>query len=256
MTKLRKLAFVLLVFFLAPTVDRGVNAQTRPKVSGAISCESANPIPFPTKSPEPSEIRFAALGDTGRGCDDESSERSPQCAMSKRIAEVQKSTGFNLLLLLGDNVYERGNPKDFFEKLYNPYKQLAQNGVLIKGVLGNHDVPSLAGLKLQMKFFSAATLEEQAKFFSLPIEDQLKLPEVPKTFYTFTDKNNLAEFFALDSSMITGDCCGFFSSRNEYTEAEKKEHLDWLKSKLQASTAKWKIVLLHHPLYSSSRRHG
>ena len=35
-----------------------------------------------------------------------------------------------------------------------------------------------------------------------------------------------------------------------------KKQVDWLEAKLNQSKAAWKIVYLHHPLYSSGRRHG
>ncbi|MCA1609222.1 MAG: metallophosphoesterase, partial [Acidobacteria bacterium] len=165
------------------------------------------------------------------------------------MAEVQKTTRFDLMLLLGDNVYESGRPRDFFTKLYDPYKNLAAAGVLIKGVVGNHDVRSAEGTALQMKFLTAATVAEQAKFFTLPIDQQEKLPGGTSTYYSFSRSNDLAEFFALDSSMLTDDCCGPFSSR-AYPPAEKQKQIEWLRTALNNSTAKWKIVILHHPLYS------
>jgi len=47
-----------------------------------------------------------------------------------------------------------------------------------------------------------------------------------------------AEFFVLDSTFMS------------------TEQLRWLERALQASTAPWKIAYMHHPIYSSGRRHG
>ena len=57
-----------------------------------------------------------------------------------------------------------------------------------------------------------------------------------KRFYTFTRDN--VGFFALDSNYLD------------------PAQLAWLREALATSTAAWKIAFFHHPLYSSSQRHG
>ena len=57
-----------------------------------------------------------------------------------------------------------------------------------------------------------------------------------QSYYTFT--KGPAQFFALESSTMS------------------KEQLAWFERELQQSTAAWKIVYMHHPLYSSGKRHG
>jgi hypothetical protein len=56
-------------------------------------------------------------------------------------------------------------------------------------------------------------------------------------YYSFEPRPDL-QFLALDSSDVT------------------KEQIEWLQAKLKDSRSAWKIVYLHHPLYSSGRRHG
>ncbi|MEO7650674.1 MAG: metallophosphoesterase, partial [Bryobacteraceae bacterium] len=57
-----------------------------------------------------------------------------------------------------------------------------------------------------------------------------------KRYYTVKQGN--VEFFALDSTYMD------------------PVQIDWLKSRLQASNAAWKIAYFHHPLYSNAFRHG
>jgi 3',5'-cyclic AMP phosphodiesterase CpdA len=56
-------------------------------------------------------------------------------------------------------------------------------------------------------------------------------------FYTFKPKDGV-RFFALDSNYMD------------------PEQLQWLEKELKASGSDWKIAFFHHPLYSSSQRHG
>ncbi len=55
-------------------------------------------------------------------------------------------------------------------------------------------------------------------------------------FYTFS--KGPAQFYALDSSYMS------------------PQQLAWLEKELSDSKAKWKIVYMHHPIYSSGKRHG
>jgi hypothetical protein len=56
-------------------------------------------------------------------------------------------------------------------------------------------------------------------------------------YYTFEPQPDL-QFFALESSDVSS------------------EQIAWLEAKLRDSKSAWKIVYLHHPPYSSGRRHG
>ena len=56
-------------------------------------------------------------------------------------------------------------------------------------------------------------------------------------YYTLEPRPEL-QFFALESTYVA------------------KEQVDWLEAKLKDSKSDWKVVYLHHPIYSSARRHG
>jgi hypothetical protein len=59
-----------------------------------------------------------------------------------------------------------------------------------------------------------------------------------KLFYTFKAPVQDVRFFALESSYMDPD------------------QLKWLENELKSSNATWKIVYMHHPLYSSGAAHG
>jgi hypothetical protein len=69
---------------------------------------------------------------------------------------------------------------------------------------------------------------------------------------TESEPPTLIEFFELDTNGVQ------FSVRNTYPETEYllKRFINELDVKLAASTAKWKIVFGHHPLYTKGKSHG
>jgi len=58
-----------------------------------------------------------------------------------------------------------------------------------------------------------------------------------RRYYTFSPGNGV-RFFALDSTYMD------------------RPQLEWLEKALSGSNSEWKIAFLHHPLYSSGKRHG
>lgn len=163
------------------------------------------------------EIRLAAVGDTGSGS-------SQQLAVARQMVAAQRRTGFDLMLFLGDNIYPSGAPGGIEKKFLKPYRELLQNGVEMRGVIGNHDAQNESGVLLQQLIFRMGA----------------------KTYYSFGRKNNLIEFFALDSNLL-------LSGANSQ---EREAQLIWFENSLARSKALWKVVFLHHPLYSSAKKHG
>jgi calcineurin-like phosphoesterase family protein len=123
---------------------------------------------------------------------------------------------YDTALMLGDNIYPDGNPEDIPAKFERPYAELLRRGVSFHAVLGNHDVKKGRESQLNYRNFNMGG----------------------RAYYSFTKGDGLVEFFALDS--------------NRFDFLQRR----WLEEALQASQAKWKIALFHHPLYSSADRHG
>jgi hypothetical protein len=123
---------------------------------------------------------------------------------------------YDTALMLGDNIYPDGNPEDLPAKFERPYAELLRRGVSFHAVLGNHDVKKGREAQIYYRNFNMGG----------------------RAYYSFTKGDGLVEFFALDS--------------NRFDFLQRR----WLEEALQASQAKWKIALFHHPLYSSADRHG
>jgi 3',5'-cyclic AMP phosphodiesterase CpdA len=84
---------------------------------------------------KPGSLKFAVLGDAGTG-------DRPQYEVADRMLAARAAFPFELVLLLGDNMYGRQEPEDFVRKFERPYERLLAAGVLFYAALGNHDHPT------------------------------------------------------------------------------------------------------------------
>jgi hypothetical protein len=104
--------------------------------SQSMAVEPATPAP-PAEEvlalpKRPGSLRFAAIGDAGRG-------DKFQYQVSATMAAFRKAFEFSFVLMLGDNVYDGGTPEDYRQKFELPYKQFLDDGVEFYAVIGNHD---------------------------------------------------------------------------------------------------------------------
>ncbi|MFN0112208.1 MAG: metallophosphoesterase [Blastocatellia bacterium] len=154
-------------------------------------------------------IIFAVIGDTGSG--DEA-----QRAVAQQMVKQRQKTPFEFVLMLGDNIYEKGEKEKIGSHFEQPYKELLAAGVKFYASLGNHDI--IKGLEFQTNY----------KDFNMG----------GRRYYNFAKGDSLLEFFALDSNVMDD------------------KQLGWLNESLKASKARWKIAFCHHSIYSSARMHS
>src|SRR5918999_2533015 len=83
----------------------------------------------------PGSIRFAAIGDAGRG-------DTFQHEVSATMLAFRKEFEFSFVVMLGDNVYDGGTREDYRLKFELPYKLFLDEGVEFYAVIGNHDDPN------------------------------------------------------------------------------------------------------------------
>lgn len=115
-----------------------------------VGCASA-PAPRieaaapPTPLVAPADVRrIAAVGDTGTGGEQ-------QLAVAKLIQAADDETDFDLLVLLGDMVYEVGDPSLVEDVVLAPYADTLDGGTVLVPTLGNHDVRSGGGDQIMAK---------------------------------------------------------------------------------------------------------
>lgn len=158
-------------------------------------------------------LRFAAVGDTGSG-------GRQAAAVAERMALTYSERPFGLVSLLGDIVYYGSVEDRFHDAFIRPMTPLIDADVTFELATGNHD----GGLH-----YSDETLHE--------IDATLDRLGTPARYYTTT--HGPVQFFYLDSSEP-----GFF-------EGGELTQIGWLDDELASSNAQWKIVAMHHPVYSS-----
>jgi 3',5'-cyclic AMP phosphodiesterase CpdA len=129
--------------------------------SAALFAQSS---PLPNKS---GSLKFAAIGDNGTG-------DRPQYDVAQQMTKVHATFPFDLVIMLGDNMYGSQTPADFVKKFEQPYAPLLMAGVKFQASLGNHDRP------------------EQVSYKPYNMNGQ--------RYYTYT-RNNV-RFFALDSNLV------------------------------------------------------
>ena len=115
----------------------------------------------------PDSVKFSAIGDNGTG-------DRPQYEIADQMTKLQSTFPFDLVIMLGDNMYGGQRPADFVKKFEEPYKTLLGRNVKFQASLGNHDRP------------------ENVNYGPYNMNGQ--------RYYTYVRKN--VRFFALDSTLM------------------------------------------------------
>jgi predicted phosphodiesterase len=129
---------------------------------GILTLDAVEDLPLKQGS-----VRFAVIGDMGTG-------DKAQYEVAQQMERYREKTGFDFVLMLGDNIYGGKSPADMKRKFEYPYGPLLDAGVKFYASLGNHDNPN-------ERFYKPFNMGE-------------------KRFYSFRKGN--AEFFALDSNYM------------------------------------------------------
>ena len=137
-------------------------------------------------------------------------------AIAEQMLKAHRAAALDLVVAVGDNIYPNGSARYFVKNFEQPFEGLLKEQVKFYAALGNHDV------------------EEGRK-------DQLHYPLFNmggSNYYTISRGNGLVDIFVLD------------------TTAYDAGQATWLENSLRTSRATWKIAAMHHPLYSSAKKHG
>ncbi len=211
-------------------------------------------------------VGFGVVGDTG------------QIGLGqRRVAQQLKAyrdrkSKIEFALMLGDNVYPDGVGRGLKAHFEEPFGDLLKDGFKFYAVLGNHDIRR--GAETQIKY------------------DKFNMDG--RNFYSFTKGDDLIEFFAIDSTVLDTevdrlekgeiktlerglsalkrigrptrrhkeqieDISEEIKESEEFIEKREEiatKQFPWLIEALAKSKARWKVVFMHHSLYSSAHKRG
>ena len=169
-------------------------------------------------SAQDASVTFAVIGDFGSNDSNEAA-----------VANLVKSWNPNFIVTVGDNNYPDGeastidaNIGKYYHEYIHPYTGAYGAGATTNRFwpsVGNRDWENLTGARLQ----------PYLNYFVLPGNER---------YYDFVQ--GPVHFFMLDSD-----------SREPDGITSNSKQAQWLQVRLAASNAPWKVVVLHHPPFSS-----
>lgn len=184
-------------------------------------------------------LSFLVVGDWGRN------GHMGQQAVADRMDEVGYMLGSEFIISVGDNFYDNGvrsveDPQwqSSFEQVYKGPHHLVE----WYAILGNHDYRG--SVQAQIDYSQKSRRWHMpSRYYAVekPLEDKSK----QKVLLVFIDTNPMEKAYH-KSAAAYGDLAA------QDTAAQ----LRWLDKTLAESDARWKIVVGHHPLYSSGKRFG
>jgi acid phosphatase len=200
-------------------------------VAGGVSTALAQ-VPVPDGS-----VRFLAFGDWGRD------GKAFQLPVAEQMGKTAAADHSQFIVVLGDNFYSDGVSDvearqwtTSFEEVYTaPSLQVPWYVAL-----GNHDYHTNAEAEVQYTLFSPRW-------------------KMPARYYTVTrriDAATTVQFFIIDSTPYSEANSPKAAEHGDVLQQDTAAQTKWLEAELKKSTAQWKIVCAHHPIYSCSGKHG
>ena len=172
------------------------------------------PAAFPVEASLPTPFRVLAFGDYGTA--HLAGPGSHQAALASVMRARHTTAPFSFGLTTGDNFYPTSFPSPTDPGWKTTWdNQYASLGIPFYISLGNHDWAEPAGPMGEYIYALAS-----------------KTWRLPALYYTYTA--GPAQFFAINTNALT------------------ERQLAWLRRELARSTAKWKIVYGHFPVYEET----
>lgn len=179
-----------------------------------------------------SPVAFLVVGDWGRR------GHPVQRAVAEQMGRVAAQVGADFVVTVGDNFYDHGvrgvedrHWEQSFERVYTH----AALQVPWYPTLGNHD--------------HHGDVEAQVAYSAH--SERWRMPARYYTRRVWVDDTTAADLFFLDTLPLYRLQYRAIRGQGTAHRAAAERQLRWLDSTLAASTAAWKLVVGHHPLYSA-----
>lgn len=201
--------------------------------SKVINERSIPKFKVPAKIPGIKYLQFIAVGDVGTGA-------AGQQDVAEAMAAKATQEPISFVLFLGDNFYEYGVSSVYDPQWNNAFVDMYNQPslqVTFYAVLGNHDYRS----------------NPQAEVEYTRLSKRWRMLDRYYTFARKMDDSTAVQFFCLDTDPIA--YLSMSDAKTLSDTGKEMQQLRWLERELSESTARWKIALGHHTLYSGGE-HG
>ena len=197
----------------------------------------AAPPPTSATQGDAPGVRLAFMGDMGTG-------DSRQAAVRDRIVRVAER--LDAVFTMGDNIYNNGEAEHFGPRFLDMYRPLFDRGVPFHAALGNHDIRKCDVAVADPLPRNADVYKSGRRCW---VDQQLGTAEFGypqgQRYYSVVLGDSLVEVFVLDSNTVASD-------QTVLESGVDSAQLNWLGQVLDESTAVWRVVTLHHTMYTPS----
>ncbi len=192
-------------------------------------------------------LNYLLLGDWGRKGEPD------QAAVAKQMGLKGAKMDAKFVIAVGDNFYEHGvasvtDPhwQKSFEKVYTaPSLQVPW-----WSALGNHDYHG--NCDAQIEYSHSPKGQNSSKRWNMPARYYLRTERIDAAN---NDVKGAVDFFCLDTTPMANLDAGEIKYHGNVKSQDVPRQMEWFESALADSTAPWKIVVGHHPIYSGGQ-HG
>jgi predicted phosphodiesterase len=223
LTKKKTLIFILHGFILI-------------SLSALFSCRENGPVCI--VAPEcrgDSAVRFAVIGDWGLW------GQADQLKVAKAMDKVGSECQYDFIVSTGDNFYDSG-VDSVGDVLWDMSFEYVYTGSQLQCpwyvVLGNHDYRGAPSAEMAYSNMSS----------------RWKLPSKYFKEQFSAGGNESVEMFFMDSNPYQKDLLSAAGSYPELNGQDTVSQNGWIESGLRNSSADWKLVVGHHPLYTCGVR--
>ena len=190
-------------------------------------------------------VHMAFLGDSGTG-------KEAQEHVRDQLDKLRDQGLLEFVFLLGDNIYPSGEGEDITPKFRNIYTGLLSQNVEFHAALGNHDVRKCEMLDVD------PLPPDEAAYLDCDVSEHLDPRnqfgyQDGRRYYSITLPRNppLVEVFVLDTNTLA-----IKDGMVAKQDRQDSNQLAWLNTALSQSTARWKVVTMHHPIHSPKASSG
>jgi tartrate-resistant acid phosphatase type 5 len=203
------------------------------KIRNVLACVACSVMPFAAHA----QTSFLVIGDWGRD------GAGYQTAVATQMALAATRVHADFVVSVGDNFYEEGvqKPTDnqFKTSFVDIYKAPSLQ-IPWYVAIGNHDYHG----------------NVQAQIDYSALDPRWHMPARYFTIMRKVDDSTSLELFFLDTSPFVTQYRTEVAYKAHVAGIDVKAQVRWLDSALAGSTAQWKMVIGHHPVYSASPKHG